>query len=275
MEHHDPRNQTFGMLTVIERGRTESGEAGWRCACECGGEIVVRLSSLRLGRTKSCRCLERASRHRRRLNLNGRQFGRLTAIQQARTATGFPGWLCECDCGNRTVIRTSALHKGRVRSCGCLRREDLIERSTTHGALVGQSARAPRLYRIWGGMRQRCGDANSSSYGRYGALGVRVCSEWSDFAAFHAWAMANGYRDDLTIDRIDSIGNYEPSNCRWATAVEQGNNTRRNRLVTFQGETRTVAEWAKVAGINYAALYGRLVDLGWSIGEALNRQERP
>ena len=118
-------------------------------------------------------------------------------------------------------------------------------------------------------MKARCVDPNSHKYHAYGGRGIKVCDEWlNSFESFYEWAMANGYQKDLSIDRIDNDGNYYPENCRWVTQKEQANNTRKNRLLTYNEETHTVAEWATIVGITKAALYHRL-SRGWSVKEAL------
>lgn len=125
-----------------------------------------------------------------------------------------------------------------------------------------------RLYRIWNSMRQRCENPNAISYKYYGAKGVTVCSEWKEFKNFCAWALNNGYANDLTLDRKDGSGNYEPSNCRWATNKEQQNNTSYTRLYTYNGETLSIMQWAEKTGIHPNMLYKRL-SRGWSIEKAI------
>lgn len=121
-------------------------------------------------------------------------------------------------------------------------------------------------------MKQRCDNPKAISYKRYGARGISVCEEWQEFKPFYDWAMANGYQENLTIDRIDNDGNYEPSNCRWATNKEQQNHTSYNRLYTYKGETLTIAQWAEKAGISRNMLYKRLLR-GWSIEKALTTEK--
>ncbi len=125
-----------------------------------------------------------------------------------------------------------------------------------------------RLYRIWSGMKQRCTNPNTINYKSYGAKGVSVCTEWQDFKNFYAWAIANGYADNLTIDRVDNNGNYEPSNCCWATNKAQQNHTSYTRLHTYNGETLSVMQWAEKMGIHPNMLYKRLYR-GWSIEKAI------
>ena len=163
-------------------------------------------------------------------DLTNRRFGKLTAIRPQRTNTGLYGWLCRCDCGKETVVRTTVLTSGHTKSCGCYAkhlRENGVPH-TTHGN------KHSRLYRIWCGMKSRCCNPNVPFYKYYGGKGIAVCEEWQNdfqsfFFFFFGWSMANGYEDHLTIDRIDNDGNYEPSNCRWVSmAVQNRNKGRRN-----------------------------------------------
>lgn len=125
-----------------------------------------------------------------------------------------------------------------------------------------------RLYQIWNSMKQRCSNPHAISYKYYGAKGVSVCDEWQSFTGFCKWALENGYKEDLTIDRIDSGGNYDPQNCRWATIKEQQNNTSYNRMLTFGGKTLNVTQWSELTGISRHALYHR-VRRGWDVERIL------
>lgn len=129
-----------------------------------------------------------------------------------------------------------------------------------------------RLYRIWNSMRQRCENPNTISYKYYGEKGISVCPEWRDFKSFCAWAMANGYESNLTLDRKDGNRNYEPSNCRWVTNKEQQNNTQYNRLITFRGETHNITQWAEMLGIPRTTLYNRL-RREWSVEKTLTTEK--
>lgn len=194
----------------------------------------------------------------KRDDLTGRRFAYLVAEEFTGTdSRGRALWLCRCDCGNTRIITGSKLKVGEYKSCGCMHYK------------YGHGQTNTRLYHIWRTMKARCEDPNSHKYHAYGGRGITVCEEWlNSFESFYDWATASGYRDDLSIDRINNDGNYCPENCRWATAKEQANNTRRNRLLTYNGETHTVAEWAKIVGITKTALYHRL-SRGWSVKEAL------
>lgn len=126
-----------------------------------------------------------------------------------------------------------------------------------------------RLYRIWLQMKNRCYNSKTERYSDYGGRGITVCDEWkNDFKAFYDWAMLNGYRDDLSIDRINNDENYEPSNCRWATNIEQARNSRHCHMIVFNGETHCISEWSEITGISIYVLRNRL-RYGWTIERAL------
>jgi hypothetical protein len=192
-------------------------------------------------------------------NLIGRKFGRLTVIGLSEKKSGRKSyWVCECDCGNKKLVRSDSLKSGQVQSCGCLKAEQnkINLCRTTHGDTPTGAHK--RLWQIWQGMKQRTSNPNKKSYDRYGGRGVTVCKEWSEsYVAFRDWALASGYADNLSIDRIDNNGNYEPSNCRWATFREQCNNRRSNVLIEWDGRTQNIQEWADETGLPYQILHDR------------------
>lgn len=193
-------------------------------------------------------------------DLSGQKFGRLVAIERVeKNKRNNARWLCRCDCGKSVVVDGGNLTRGHTMSCGCLRAENRVK----HG-LCGT-----RLCNIWYKIKSRCSDPNNDVYHHYGGRGITICEEWrNDFRTFYEWAMKNGYADNLTIDRIDVNGNYCPENCRWVEFKEQMNNTRRNRFLTFKGETKTVAQWSEELSIKPATLYTRL-NKGWSVEKTL------
>lgn len=202
------------------------------------------------------------------IDLTGQRFGRLTVFERdCLTVKSSAYWICICDCGEYVSVNSQSLRRGKTCSCGCFHKE----MQNTYGMRHGKSN--TRLYGIWHGMKDRCYNSNNPRYSHYGGKGVAVCDEWkNDFQAFYDWAMANGYSDDLSIDRIDVNGNYEPSNCRWADKKTQANNTSKNHIVTAFGETKTLAQWAETTGINAITINTRLRN-GWSPEEALKKKK--
>lgn len=204
------------------------------------------------------------------IDLTGQHFGYWKVIERsANTKGGQTAWLCECKCGKRKIIQASNLRNHSSKSCGCIRKEELSQRNIRHG-MAGT-----RLYGIWNNMIQRTTNANNPRYCDYGGRGIEVCKEWKeDFEVFEKWAIENGYAENLTIDRKDNDKGYCPDNCRWATKKEQNLNTRQNHYLTFNGETKSLAEWADVTGIKRRILSDRINKLGWSAEKALTTKVR-
>lgn len=201
------------------------------------------------------------------IDLSGQRFGRLTVLCLGqKLPNGLSTWVCKCDCGKVKEVRGALLRKGTTRSCGCLGRESVAESNRRRRVCRDGEE---RLHNIWALMKYRCNTESSPDYPLYGARGVTVCPEWmSSFAAFRDWALANGYRDDLTIDRRKNDGNYCPENCRWATAAEQARNRRDNVFIELDGERKTVSEWAREYGIEPSTIYRRL-KCGWDAEDAV------
>jgi len=164
------------------------------------------------------------------LDLTGKRFGMLKVITRGKDRVNPCGrtnvtWLCICDCGKRKEILSNSLIGKRTQSCGCMQKAAV----TRHGD--NSSNKSTRLYKVWADMLSRCRNKNTKYYHRYGGRGITVCKEWLDYLVFKEWALANGYKGNLTIDRRNNDGNYEPSNCRFITIQEQQWNKSANRKV--------------------------------------------
>lgn len=202
-------------------------------------------------------------------NIKGKKFGRLTAIEFVEIDKFHRAiWKCMCSCGKECKVAYSSLKSGNTMSCGCIHDELFKKNRFRHDK---HNLSNSRIFHIWTGMKQRCYNKNSPKFHRYGGRGISVCDEWlHDFQAFYDWSMDHGYDDDLTIDRINNDGNYEPSNCRWVTAKEQANNVSYNLIFEMNGKKQTLKQWSEDLGINYVTLYSRIYRNGWSFEKAIS-----
>ena len=198
-------------------------------------------------------------------DLVGQKFGRLTVLSKTtRKGESSRKWLCQCDCGNMVEIRGDCLKDGNTQSGGCLRLERLREKLVIHG-----KSKDP-LYDVWIAMRQRCSNENDSNYPNYGGRGIAVCLEWdAEFTSFATWADSSGYKKGACLDRIDNSKDYTPDNCRWTNHKQNNRNKRDNHLLTFNGKTQCVADWADEIGISHHNISNRINNYGWSIEDAL------
>lgn len=198
------------------------------------------------------------------IDLTGRQFHELTVIgPTGRRHHTYAVWLCQCSCGTLMSVPAPYLRKGARRSCGCVK--------------TPRNGRIGREHNVWMDMRNRCTNPKNRRYYRYGARGIKVCERWNSFVLF---------MEDMgpcpighSIDRKDNDGDYEPTNCRWADDTQQLRNFSRNRMLTFNGETKCLSAWAEHAGIHGTLLSYRL-KAGWSMERALttpvkNRDHKP
>lgn len=197
----------------------------------------------------------------------GKKFNKLLVLERVKNDKfGNTKWLCKCECGNKVEVLGTHLRSGHTQSCGCLQKEKC--KNIIHKPKHNMSR--TRIYKIWNGMKNRTNEKSVSKdkyYKNYSGRGITVCDDWKEFEQFYKWATNNGYKDNLTIDRIDTDGNYEPSNCRWITMKEQNNNKRNNVLITHNNETHNITEWNEILGFTKGLLKNRL-NRGWSIQRA-------
>lgn len=198
-------------------------------------------------------------------NLAGQTFGYWATLREHSTRFGARMWECRCRCGSERIVEGRHLTSGRSKSCGCYRNEVISRVRKSHGLTE------TREYRIWCQMKGRCANPNIPEFANYGGRGITVCDRWlNSFEAFLT-DMGNA-PDGYSIDRINVNGNYEPSNCRWATPKQQANNTRRNHIIIVNGERITLSEASTRYGINYGTLKWRL-RRGQSIEQALRHDD--
>ena len=190
-----------------------------------------------------------------REDLTSQRFGRLTVIEFVpipKSSNSY--WKCKCDCGNFSIVMGKSLLNGDTSSCGCFHKERTA--SGKYNLKHGMSN--SRIYRIWKKMKERCTNTNSNNYAHYGGKGIKICDEWlNDFTEFYNWSMANGYTDELTIDRIDVSGNYCPENCRWVDMKTQQRNRTNNIQIEYQGKKMCLSEVAEKLGVNQKMIQNR------------------
>lgn len=191
------------------------------------------------------------------IDLIGQKFNKLTVISRAESRRQPSGklvtyWNRVCDCGNKAQVRGCDLKDGHVSSCGCSH----IKHGYSH---------KEKLYSVWQNMKRRCYETTNKRYKNYGGRGIKVCDKWlHNYIDFRNWAIGNGYKDGLTIDRINVDGNYEPSNCRWVTLKDQQNNTTRNRILEYKGLKMSMAQFADKYNISYSK-FNKRIQMGWNI----------
>ena len=257
----------FGKLMVIELApKTKNRSVLWRCICDCGNEKIARNRNLIEGITTDCGCV---SEHGYR---KGQKIARLTLTKEIPACRG-RSWECICDCGNKLIVKESSLREGIVKSCGCLKKDYKKIGNVVHGLYQ------TRINKIHQGMKSRCYSKTFFAYKDYGGRGIKICDEWlgtSGLINFYNWAINNGYQDNLSIDRIDNNSDYSPQNCRWATPLQQQNNTRTNRLIEYNGETLTMSQASRKFNLNVHTLYNRLKkwgDIKRAIEEPIHKEK--
>lgn len=204
-------------------------------------------------------------------DLTGQVFGRWTVLGRAGTYKRESTWtvVCSCELAITKVLRAAMLKKGKSKSCGCLNLEMIVERNKSHG-LTGH-----QIFNKWQNMQGRCYNPKNKKYHRYGGRGITVCQEWrDDFQTFYDWSMANGWAPELTIDRIDNDGNYEPSNCRWTTLEIQSNNKSNTVIVFIYGQRMPLQLAMKQFGACDPSLASSRIKKGWDHERAITTPPR-
>ena len=192
-------------------------------------------------------------------DLTNQRFGRLIAIQPyGKTPNGNITWLCRCDCGNEHIAASGKLLQGKVKSCGCYAKVAKGRNLVKHGLTVGGK---PRIFTVWNDMKARCLNPNNISFKHYGGRGITVCEEWLTFSNFYEWALANGYNDNLQIDRINNDGNYEPDNCRFVTRKQNIWNQPNTKIIACNGISLPLSEWARTLHCAKETIY-KAIDKG-------------
>ena len=258
MVRFDLTGKKFGRLTVTSL-HSKGKRTLWNAVCDCGVIKVCEAYCLKTGHTKSCGCYHsEVIRSKGVIIPVGTKFNNLTMVKELERVMLPSGqenrvYLCLCDCGKDTIVRHSHLIKNKIKTCGCLVGE-------SHG--MSQT----KLYRVWRQMQERCHkdytiERNKKNYQN---RGISVCAEWrNSFLSFYNWSMANGYKEGLEIDRRNNDGNYEPSNCRYITRIENMANRNMTIFIVIYGEKKPIAEWSRISGICYSTLWVRFKS-GWT-----------
>lgn len=204
------------------------------------------------------------------IDLTGQKFGRLTVIERAiweESDNRCAKWLCQCQCGQTKVVSSVHLRNGNTRSCGCLSKELASERGQK--SRIGQRSLkhgdfGTKLYGVWAGMKRRCQNPNTKYYADYGGRGIEVCKPWQEYINFKEWAIEAGYREGLSIDRVDVDGDYCPENCRWIPLKEQNSNKRISIKLEYKGRQYSIKEIARMTGLKTRTIQERY-KRGWSV----------
>ena len=180
------------------------------------------------------------------IDITGNRYGSLVALKVSEKRNGNYYWECVCDCGNKKSVLNSNLKSGNVRTCG--------DKKVHH---IKHGMRQSRIYKTWRNMKSRCDNPNATYYEYYGGKDIKYCDEWKEFTNFYEWAIKSGYKDNLTIERVDFNGDYKPSNCCWITKSEQNKNTSKTLNIEINGITKTLKGWADEVGVTPPAMSHR------------------
>ena len=215
------------------------------------------------------------------VDLTGQRFGRLVAKEymgkkKYKGNSDHPYWLCQCDCGNETIVNGNNLRRGAIKSCGCMSAELARERMKEVTKLAPRTKHGmadSNIYSSWNKMKGRCYNTSDPAFETVGAKGIIVCDEWKDsFENFYHWSMGNGYQPGLVIDRLNKGDNYSPENCRWVTRADRSNNSVNNIILTYAGYSLTCKEWMDVTGLSSSTMSDR-IKLKWPVSKILHNRE--
>ena len=279
INHNDIIGKKIGKLTVISLDHISSRRYFYKCKCDCGNEVIKRRDALLNNLRLECdECYKKSVTESAVNEFIGKKFGRLTVISLDHLEEDNGGqnqiyYSCRCDCGNIKVVNKHALASGTIKSCGCFRSESARESHITHGMS------GTKFYKTWSCIISRCTNQNDSSYYNYGARGITVCDRWLKFENFRD-DMYDSFIDhiekfgkfDTTIERINVNGNYEPSNCTWATRAEQNRNMTTNIRLYYNGEEYIAAELKRkyIPNIDDRTFYNRLNVNGYKSGDTID-----
>ena len=238
----------------------------YKFQCSCGTVCSKNFYDVRAGKVKSCGHIKKSRQIR---DITGERFGKLIAVEDLgfdKRSQRLYEFLCDCGC--YTVKQAKEVTRGKSSSCGCGIVEGVKTANTKHG-MTGTS-----LYSRYRGMIKRCTVESDPNYGNYGGRGINICSEWlgeGGFDSFARWSLENGYKRELSLDRIDNDKGYGPTNCRWTDRRTQVNNRRVSHVITYKGETLALTEWAEKFGLRYDSLWKRLYKYGYSFEDAVTK----
>jgi hypothetical protein len=248
--------------TSVLPGSTRLKENSCNLVCVC-----------RMGKLAVLRCLSSdpptSNKRMKPIDLTQQRFGKLLVLTKAPNRRGRTHWHCQCDCGTTCIVSTDGIRTGKTRSCGCLRIE-LAAGKITHGH--ARRGKHTNSYRTWRSMFERCYDKKSKWYHRYGGRGIEIDPRWFEYEGFYA--DMGDCPEGMSLERVHNNRNYWVGNCVWATQKQQARNTSTSKLITWQGQTKPVAEWAELQNIPQNTLWQRLFRLKWSVDRAMTTPPR-
>lgn len=256
----------YGYLTVIGQSKNSNIPNAFDFQCECGNIVSYAPDRVIKGNQKSCGKYNFSNNRPTKIHLEdyiGKKSHMLTVIGiSEKLPSDKRQYLkCRCDCGNITRILPYQFNNGKIKSCGCLLKNSPFR-------IDGRTLNP--LYGLWYNMIGRCENPNHPKYYRYGKRGIKVCEEWHDFDKFVEWSNSIGGRpNNYSIERINNDGNYEPSNCKWASSTEQAENKSNTIYLKYNGETKSLPEWCRITGLSWDLVYNRLSS-GWTVERALS-----